>query len=141
MTDIRSMYTPKYLESWMLPDKSGTKLVIDRVVQGELVTEGGGKEAKPLIYFKGKPPQGKDLPFVLSRRNRKAVISMYGTDSDQWPGKEILIFEDMRKCFGEMLPVLSVKGRSSRGDRMKERLPDPATHANGPDTRQPGEEG
>lgn len=135
MPDFRTMYDNLFIGSWTFPEGKDFELVIDRVEAGEVTCEGGRKEHKPLLHFKGKK-----LPMVLSKRNGKALASHHGANTDKWSGKTVTVFVEQRMAFGEMMPVLSIRGRSSRGAAMRDRLAAPATNSDAPATREPGED-
>jgi hypothetical protein len=119
--DFRSLYEHKYIGAWNLINATGKRLearvVIERV-NGEIITgEGGKKERKPVVYFRGKK-----LPMILSKRNGKAIESIHGSNINEWIGKEITLWVERRMAFGKMTDVLSVRGKGGRSQALRERF-------------------
>jgi hypothetical protein len=122
--DIMRMYQNKYLGAWDLIDRDGKyremTFKIVRVAKEKLTREGGDKEDKPVLYLSlnDKPYR---VPAVLSRRNAKAFASTI-QPGDEWEGQEITFYVEDRMNFGSVAPTLSVRGKSRRGQAVKEHL-------------------
>lgn len=79
------MFPSKYLRAI---DLDGERLItIADVVMDELVMRGGKREEKPVIHLKGD-----DKMFVLNKTNAETIASLYGGESDDWRGKDLVLF-------------------------------------------------
>ena len=79
------MFPSKYLRA---VDLDGERLVtIADVVMDELVMRGGRREEKPVIHLKGD-----DKMLVLNKTNAETIAGLYGSESDEWRGKELVLF-------------------------------------------------
>lgn len=100
MADWRSMYEGKYLGAWNLVDPEGNKrdvvVTIEKVEAAEIVGEGGKKNKKPLIYFRGK-----SLPMVIGKTVGKTIAAMYGNETRHWEGKRITLYSTTTSVGGE----------------------------------------
>jgi len=79
------------------------RVTIDRV---EMETLGQGKEAqsKPVIYF-----TGKDKGLVANKTNMNAIAAVFGDETDDWAGAEIVLYEAMVDFQGKVSPAIRVK--------------------------------
>jgi hypothetical protein len=71
------------------------RLVIESVVMEE-VSGDGGKESKPVMYF--RHDQAK--PMIVNRGNWMILEEGYGEDSDDWAGKTVEVYLDPSVMFG-----------------------------------------
>ena len=53
----------------------------------ELVIRGGRREEKPVIHLKGE-----DKMLVLNKTNAETIAALYGGETDDWRGKQLVIF-------------------------------------------------
>jgi hypothetical protein len=79
--NIDQVFPSKYIKSSDLKGRK-VKLQIDRVTVEEL-----NDERKPIVYF-----EGKDKGMVLNRTNSDTITSVYGTETDDWSGKEVTLY-------------------------------------------------
>lgn len=73
-----------------------------KTVQIEEVKGAGGREDLPVLYMKD-PSSYVDLKrgIILNKGNFKRIIAITGEeDTDDWPGREIVIFNDPDVEFG-----------------------------------------
>lgn len=108
MADWRSMYEGKYLGAWHLVDGQGNKVeavvTIERVEASEIVGEGGKKNKKPLIWFRGK-----SLPMVVGKTVGKVIAAMYGNETRNWEGKRITLYSTVTSVGGEEKDCIRVR--------------------------------
>jgi hypothetical protein len=78
-------------------------LTIAKLVVEEL-GHGNEKERKPVLYFQ-KATKG----LVLNRTNAMTIASLYGDESDDWPGKRISIYPTRVRAFGSMQDTIRVR--------------------------------
>lgn len=96
----------KYLKAADLKGKNPT-LVIERV---ELVTfeNDGETKTRPAIFF-----QGKEKGMTLNPTNTEVLVQKFGSQSDDWIGKTVLLGTRYYKSFdkeGLVLTALDVSG-------------------------------
>jgi hypothetical protein len=87
---ISQAYPSKYLKSDDLGDKT-VRVVMDFVE----VQDVGDGEFKPVLYF-----QGKDRGMVLNLTNANTIAAVYGDETADWKGQELVIYVDRNVMFG-----------------------------------------
>ena len=98
--NINESFPSKYLKASDLQGKSIT-CHIAHVAQEE-INKG---ENKLILYF-----QGKQKGMVLNKTNANNIALLYGVDTDDWAGHEIVLFEAMVDFQGRTVPALRVRG-------------------------------
>ena len=98
--NINEAFPSKYLKASDLQGHSIT-VHIAHVTQEE-ITKG---ENKLILYF-----QGKQKGMVLNKTNANNIAVLYGPDTDDWAGHEIVLFEAMVDFQGRTVPALRVRG-------------------------------
>jgi len=71
---------------------------VDTVVMEEVQNE-DGKEEKPILYFFGNDVK----PLILNKTNAETLEKEFGSDSDDWEGKNIEVYVDPSIRFGKKL--------------------------------------
>ena len=79
------MFPSKYLRAADL--EGDLTVTIADVVMDELVMRGGRREKKPVLHL-----DGEDKMLVLNKPNGEAIAAAYGRESDNWRGKELVLF-------------------------------------------------
>ncbi len=59
---------------------------------------------KPVLHFRGAK---KGL--ILNLTNFKTIVSVHGDETDNWPGKEVIIFPAQVPFRGQIVPAVRVK--------------------------------
>lgn len=72
-------------------------------------TETLNGEKKFILHFAGK---AKGM--VLNKTNWNNIAKLYGDESDDWTGQEIILFEAMVDFQGDTVPSIRVKGPSAK---------------------------
>lgn len=90
-------------------------VTIEKVYAGELQGDKGRKSKKPIIKF-----VGKEKKLACNKTNGKAIATMYGSNTDDWAGKQITIYPTTTDFGGETVECIRVKpvrpeGRPSGG--------------------------
>jgi hypothetical protein len=100
--NVNAIFPSNYLKASDLQGKQ-PRVTIERV---ELETLGQGKDAqqRPVIYF-----AGKDKGLVANKTNMSAVAAVFGDETDDWGGAEIILFETMVDYQGKVTPAIRVK--------------------------------
>jgi hypothetical protein len=81
-------------------------VVIAEVSLKEFKNDAGGTDKKFLITF-----QNKKKGLVANKTNSKRIAKMYGEDTDDWIGKEIVLYVDHEVTFGsDMVSAIRVRG-------------------------------
>ena len=98
---ISTAFPSKYLRAGDLQGRE-VKVVIDSVQMEDV--SGDGTEEKPVAYF-----VGKQKGLVLNKTNAGKLAAGFGDDTDEWLGKEILIYPDTTQFQGRMVDCLRVR--------------------------------
>jgi hypothetical protein len=92
---VSLLFPSKYLCAADLRGKDAT-VTIERIApRDELMRQGGQKEYKPVVYFKGK-----EKSLVLNKTNAKTIAKLYGNEVTAWIGQAIVIYPT-RAQFGK----------------------------------------
>ena len=83
--NMNDVYPSKYIKASDLQGKEVT-VTIDRV-EMEVLGEGANQQNKPVIYF-----QGKERGMVCNKTNANSISAAYGFESNDWRGKQIVLF-------------------------------------------------
>lgn len=120
--NVNSIFPSNYLKAADLNGKQ-IRVTIERI---EMETLGQGNDAKdcPVIYF-----EGKDKGLVANKTNMTAIAAVYGDETDDWIGAEVVLFEAMATYNGKTGPALRVK--------IPPRKPEPRVAAPKPSERNP----
>ena len=95
---ISRAFPSAYIKAEDLNDKNHT-LVMDRVKVEEV-----GDDTKPVLYFRGAK---KGL--ALNKTNANAIAAVYGEETDDWTGHEIVLFPTMTDFQGRSTPCIRVR--------------------------------
>ena len=112
---ISAAFPSDYLKAADLQGRS-VRVVMDRVEMKDI-----GGDHKPILFF-----QGKDKGMVLNKTNANNISVAYGDDTDDWTGKEIVLFEAMVDFQGKTVPAIRV-----RLPQVKDRAPPKPQHDHG----------
>lgn len=108
MKNVMRMYSSKHWRAFDLEDDAGRKfdrtMEIESVDKTEIIGDGGKKDDKPTVRFKG---EAKYL--ILNKTNVKIMIAMLGRDGEQWPGKRITIYSTTAKMGGKTVDSVGVR--------------------------------
>ena len=91
--DIRTAFPSPWLKGVDLGDKQ-YKLTIKDARMEELQGD-GGKEHKPALFF-----NETDKGLVLNVTNSDTLAMAWGWDTDQWLGKQVIVYFDPTIMFG-----------------------------------------
>src|SRR6185503_10037910 len=75
------------------------RVVIDRVEMRDV-----GDDHKPVLFF-----QGKEKGVVLNKTNANNIAIAYGDDTDEWHGKEVVLYEAMVDFQGRSVAAIRIR--------------------------------
>lgn len=79
---------------------------------GEMLPTGKGKEEEKLVLYFVETDKG----LILNRTNAKTIASLYGAETDGWPGNRISIHPEQIKAFGAVHCTVRVDARRPNGN-------------------------
>jgi hypothetical protein len=98
MANIMDDFPSKYLKGEELEDHP--TVTISRVTREEV---GKDREVRPILYL-NEYEQG----VVLNKTNAGNIARMYGTETDNWPGKTVVLGTEMVTFNGETKPAIRI---------------------------------
>lgn len=101
---ISSAFPSKYLRAADLPEDKSVAVVIDHVSIENVAGNDDPNDEKPVLYF-----QGKQKGVVLNRTNANVISAVYGDDTDQWVGKQVLLYATETSFQGKMMPCIRMR--------------------------------
>lgn len=109
---ISAAFPSNYLKASDLQDRN-IMVKIDRVEMETI-----GDDSKPVLYF-----IGKEKGMVLNKTNATNISNVYGDDTTDWHGQEIVLFPAMVDFQGKSVEAIRVRAPQPK-DRRRE---DPIT--------------
>jgi hypothetical protein len=103
MPGIDDFFPSKYLRCSDLKGQSLT-VTIDHVGR-EVFENDGEKVSKPVIVLRETGLK----PFVVNRTNFMLIAALCGNDTDNWPGKRIILAPDLVSYKGQVTEAVRVK--------------------------------
>lgn len=61
-------------------------------------------EPKPVLHF-----QGKERGMILNKTNANKITEMFGDDTDDWEGGEVILYEAMVDFQGKTVPAIRIR--------------------------------
>jgi hypothetical protein len=107
---ISDAFPSKYISAPDLKDKDHTLVIAD--VKNETMTDG---RLKPVLYF-----QNAKKGMVLNKTNAGRIAYLYGDDTDDWTGKEIVLTSEFVEFQGKSVKAIRVKSPSKKGAATKQ---------------------
>jgi hypothetical protein len=100
---ISAAFPSNYLKAADLNDRN-VMVVMDRVEMEDI-----GGDHKPILYF-----QGKDKGLVLNKTNSNNISAIYGDDTDEWTGRQIVLYPAMTDFQGKTVPCIRVRAPAAK---------------------------
>ncbi len=97
MSTTNDFFPSNYLKASDL--RGEIQLTMDRVERKEF-----DDGFKPILYFRGATKG-----VVLNLTNFKTIVSVHGDETDNWPGREVIIFPAQVSYRGQMVAAIRVK--------------------------------
>src|SRR5271166_2605021 len=95
---INAMFPSNYLKASDLQGRN-VLVVIDRVAMEKL-----GDDDKYILYF-----QGKQKGVVLNKTNGTNIALAYGEDTEDWIGKEVVLYPAMVDFQGRSVSAIRIR--------------------------------
>ena len=105
---ISSAFPSNYLKAADLQDRN-VMVKIDRVDMEKI-----GEDEKPVLYF-----VGKTKGMVMNKTNASNIANVYGDDTDDWHGQEVVLFSAMVDFQGKSVEAIRVRAPQPK-DRRRE---------------------
>lgn len=99
MANIMDEFPSKYLKASDVEDEHPT-VTISRITREEV---GQTKDMRPIVYF-----DEFDKGVVLNKTNATNVSKLYGSDTDNWIGKTVILGTAMVDFQGESKPAIRI---------------------------------
>jgi hypothetical protein len=114
-THWKKQFNYDYLGSYSLTPGQDMILTIEKT-QKEMVKSNGGKEEQCFVaHFK------EDVkPMILNKTNCKVIGKIYTPFVEDWPGKQIQLYTEKVKAFGDEMEALRI--RSAKPNTKKPEL-------------------
>jgi arabinogalactan endo-1,4-beta-galactosidase len=113
---ISAAFPSKYLKA---ADLQGKQV---KVVMSHVETETMGDDNRPVLYF-----QGKEKGLVLNKTNANSISAVYGDDTDDWRGREIVLIEAMVDFQGKTMAAIrcrvSARKPEARVSEIEDEIP------------------
>ncbi len=103
MPNLSDMYPSRWLTSKDLDGEDKT-VTISRIEEAQI-----GGEDKWVLYFKRTET---DKGLVLNQTNAKSIAKIHGDDSDEWIGKQIVLFPTEVQFKGDMVEAIRVRSKA-----------------------------
>lgn len=104
---MSNSFPSKFLRADDLQGKE-VRVTLDRCVYEDVSGDG---ENKPVLYF-----QGKKKGLVLNKTNATKLSAAYGDESDDWDGKEAVLYPDSTQFQGRMVDCIRIRVPAQQAD-------------------------
>lgn len=109
--NVNDAFPSKYLKA---DDLDGEDRVFT-IKQIRMETIGKGeKEQKLVIFF-----EDEEKGLVCNKTNAKTIAKLYGGDTDEWPGKKIILFPTEVEFQGEPTMAIRIRQRTPGASKTK----------------------
>lgn len=100
--NVNEIFPSNYLKAADLRGAQ-VRVTIERV-EMEMIGQGNDAKRVPIIHF-----EGKEKGLVANKTNMNAIAAVYGDETDDWTGAEIVLFGTMVDYQGKTTPAIRVK--------------------------------
>jgi hypothetical protein len=130
---LSELFPSKYLKA---ADLGGRQIavVIKRINEEEI---GMARDRRLVMYFEPKDVDDPQKPMVLNKTNARKIAELFGDETNDWVGCQIMLYEAQVEFQGVVGPALRIKGFPQTVQRTKRQAP-PA-HMEGWDTPEVGD--
>lgn len=102
--NINSAFPSKFLKAADLPEDQAVLVTIDHVTVEDPTGQNDPEEHKPVVYF-----QGKQKGLVLNKTNSNTLAAIHGPETDDWHGKQVLIYATETEYQGKRVACIRIK--------------------------------
>lgn len=106
---LSDLYPSKYMKAEDFQEGETRTVVIDRV---EVELLGKKQEEKPVLYFRQN-----QKPLVMNKTNAAIIGALYGSETDEWTGKPIVLYTLEVDSFGDIVRAIRVRTKAPSGSR------------------------
>ena len=109
-----ALFDSTYLRWFDLQDYPALVKII-QAEKKEVTLPGGVVKNKGVLYFELMEGRIETVkPLVLNRTNRVSIAKIHGKWVKEWPGKEIVLFQDeCRGVEGDMVECIRIRARKA----------------------------
>lgn len=102
---ISQAFPSEFLKASDLQDKQV------RVIMGHTEMKDLGQDSKPALFFERAEFEWfpKDKALILNKTNSNNIGMIYGDDTDDWTGKELILYPTMVDFQGRTVPAIRVR--------------------------------
>jgi hypothetical protein len=100
--NVNEIFPSNYLKAADL--KGAQPRVTIATVVMETLGQGADAQQRPVIYF-----EGQEKGLVANKTNMNAIATVFGDETDDWAGAEIVLYETMVDYQGKTTPAIRVK--------------------------------
>ena len=108
MPHYKLLFPSKYVDAGTLDGRDVT-VTIESVQMSMLQREGGDSEERPTVKL-----VGKTKTWILNKTNAKIIAKLYGTEVDDWRGKQVTLYATTCDAFGDVVPCVRVRPTAPR---------------------------
>jgi hypothetical protein len=102
---VELLFPSRYLKA---ADLSGpTPLTIEAMIVEDVRTK-GGKEPKPVLYFRERT----DKALILNKTNVEVIAALHGGETDDWAGKVIVLVKARAPFGNKIVDAIRVQERA-----------------------------
>jgi hypothetical protein len=118
----RAMFDSEYLGAWDLKGRDVT-VTIREVRSGKVKGDAGRSSAKAIIFFKGA-----EKGMVCNITNARTIAGLYGTDTEKWVGKKVILWPTVTEMAGETKDCIRIRPTvpTKKGEEIGETTAPPA---------------
>jgi hypothetical protein len=110
--NIDSAFPSSYFKAADLNDKP-VKVTMKNVMMEDI-----GGDHKPVLYF-----EDSEKGLVLNKTNANNIKVLYGSDTKDWPGKEIVLFPTVTDFQGRTVDCVRVRGPKAAKKDLDDEVP------------------
>ena len=126
MANVNDIYPSKWMRAADLKGASH-RITIQDVDTG-LIGEGDAAKQQIILELRGDWK-----PLGLNKTNAQAIAELFGEDTDDWIGQEVVVFPTRVDFSGKMVDAIRVDGRATQKiiqDKLKKTAAKPAPQPN-----------
>lgn len=116
--NINQAFPSEYVKSSDL--SAGPALVTIDTVEIRTLGQGRDAETKPVVYFSSSSlPAILEKGLALNKTNANKIAELYGDETSEWKGKEIVLYETEVEFQGKVTPATRVRAPKQRTEPAK----------------------